>query len=142
MMRRLDQFTRVRTRNAAALLEGVTAIRGLKVLRSLPNASAAHLRFPILCVDAVARSRTLQQMRGAGIGASESYPSALVDVPELRPHLVPGATAAGARQVAHRILTLPTHPFVTRRDIARTISTLRTIEGLSPHAGREAATPV
>ena len=142
MMRRLDDFTRVRTRNATALLEGVRSIRGVKTVTSLPNASSAHLRFPILCFDAVTRGRTLQQVRAAGIGASESYPSALVDVPELRPHLVPGATAAGGRHVAHRILTLPTHPFVTPRDIAHTISALQAIDGARPHAGRSAATPV
>jgi dTDP-4-amino-4,6-dideoxygalactose transaminase len=132
----------VRARNAAALLEGVRAIHGVQTVASLPTASAAHLRFPILCVDAVTRSRTLRQLTRAGIGASESYPSALADVPELRPHLVPGSTTPGGRHVAHRILTLPTHPFVTRRDIAQTIAALRAIDGPSPHAGREAATPV
>jgi len=142
MMRRLDEFARVRTRNAAALMEGLRSIRGVQTVASLPAASAAHLRFPILCFDAITRRRTLQQLRRAGIGASESYPSALADVPELRPHLVPGFSVAGGRHVAHRILTLPTHPFVTPRDISQTITALRTIDGAGARFALKARTPV
>jgi len=37
-------------------------------------------------------------------------------VPELRPHLVGAAGHEGARELAGRLLTLPTHHFVENRD--------------------------
>ena len=48
----------------------------------------------------------------AGIGATASYPRALVDVPEVACRLPPDQRPTpGAREVASRIVTLPTHGF-------------------------------
>jgi dTDP-4-amino-4,6-dideoxygalactose transaminase len=63
----------------------------------------------------------------AGIGATASYPKALIDVPEIRPHVAERtADTPRARQVAAGILTLPTHAFVTRSDLDRMGAIVRT----------------
>jgi dTDP-4-amino-4,6-dideoxygalactose transaminase len=120
MMGRLDQFTRDRQRNAALWLEGLRTIPGLQIVNPPEGATAVYLRLPVLLPDAATRATVIAALTGAGIGATSSYPRSLADVPEVRQAMASPATASdGGRSVAGRILTLPTHPFVTRADILR-----------------------
>ena len=62
----------------------------------------------------------LDALQKAGIGATVSYPASLLDVVELQDYLAgPASRAIGGRDVAARLLTLPTHPFVTTKDVDR-----------------------
>jgi dTDP-4-amino-4,6-dideoxygalactose transaminase len=57
-----------------------------------------------------------------------AYPLCLADLPALQRHLVHGTQRFdGARRVAGRILTLPTHPFVTPSDIEAICAALRDV---------------
>jgi dTDP-4-amino-4,6-dideoxygalactose transaminase len=117
MMRRLDQFTVARRDNAALLLD---ALRGSRLTTISPRAGAAavYLRLPVLVAGRREQVATIQALARAGIGATGSYPLSLADVPELQDALaLPQPTAAGGRDVANRIVTLPTHPFVGVNDI-------------------------
>jgi perosamine synthetase len=126
MMKRLDEFTRARVSRAAALLAGLRAVPTVRTIAARHGSSPAYLRLPVLLPDARARQAAIEALTAEGLGASGSYPAALVDVPELQPHLVnPTAPMAGGRAVASRIVTLPTHPFVSDSDITRMIATLR-----------------
>ena len=126
MLRHLDEFTAARVSRASALLHGLQGAREITTIAPPPGASPAYLRFPILFVDAESRRSAIEALTAAGIGATASYPEALADVPELRPHLAnPSDRVAGGRSVARRIATLPTHPFVTTVDVARMITLLR-----------------
>lgn len=130
MLPRLERFTRARRENAAALLEGLHGVPGVRTVTPHPGSAPVYLRLPILVDDAQARERTIAALWAAGIGATASYPASLADVPALQPHLAAGAVrASGGRKVAQRIVTLPTHAFVTAADRART---LETIAGAAP----------
>jgi dTDP-4-amino-4,6-dideoxygalactose transaminase len=124
MLDRLEEYTRQRQANAAALAEGLTSL-GLQLIRYRSSAQPVFVRFPVLMPHRVARDLAIEKLQAEGIGATGSYPEALADVPELRAH-APLETMGG-RTVASRILTLPTHPYVTPSDIARTVSTLAEI---------------
>ncbi len=124
MMRRLDQFTETRRRNASALLD---SLRGARLTTIAPRSGAAsvYLRLPVLVAGPREQATTIQALTEAGIGATGSYPRSLADIPELRDALAnPHPSAAGGRDVARRIVTLPTHPFVTGDDIRRMQSIL------------------
>ena len=83
------------------------------------------LRFPLLLQDSAHRQTALRLLDEAGLGASASYPRALLDVPELQPFLAPGVEdTPGARQIAERLLTLPTHAYVTDGDVGRMVEIL------------------
>ena len=65
--------------------------------------------------DPARRTRAVAALNAAGIGATVSYPQALVDVPEARALLVGDAGAQeGSRRVAASVVTLPTHAYVPR----------------------------
>ena len=126
MMSRLEEFTARRLANATALGEGMSALPGIRGIRPLAGAAPVYLRMPVLFETTESRDAAVRALNHAGIGATASYPASLADVPELRSML--GTThgaAAGGRFVAARIATLPTHPYVSERAIARTLAVLR-----------------
>ena len=125
MVPRLEWFTRARVENAAALLDGLRGVSGVRTIAPRPGSTPVYLRLPILLDDPQGRQRTMDALRAAGIGATGSYPASLADVPALRPHLADGPVrASGGRTVARQIVTLPTHAFVTAADRARTLETI------------------
>lgn len=85
---------------------------------SLPRAEGGahpYLRLPIVTATAQERQRlyALSQKRGLGLGLA--YPTPVNEIPEIR------ATFGGrrfpvARTISERLLTLPTHQWVTDRD--------------------------
>ena len=119
MLPKLPTFTRIRQANAEALM---AELRGADIDRVEPRtgATAVYLRLPLLVRDAGLQSPVIRALNAAGIGATASYPASLADVPELQPYLAePRSAAAGGRDVARRIVTLPTHPFLAAADVRR-----------------------
>ena len=119
---RLDAFTAALARRAARLLDGLADAPGVRTLTPIAGAEPVFLRLPVLADSAARRDTWLRRLNDAGIGATASYPACLADVPEVRAGAI-GADAPlpGGREVAARILTLPTHPFVSSSDIARIV---------------------
>jgi dTDP-4-amino-4,6-dideoxygalactose transaminase len=110
-LERLTEINGTRVRNAARLSEALAGVRGVSAVRVLPGAEPVYPRYPVL-VDAAARADLIAALERAGIGATASYPCALIDVPEVIPRLRGDQRSTpGAREVASRILTLPTHGY-------------------------------
>jgi perosamine synthetase len=140
MVNRLNGFVDGRTANAAVLASGLRAVQGVRTFAPIGDAVSSYLRFPILVSDSRARNRILDDLAGAGIGASCSYPASIADLPELRNLLAnPKAVADGGRYIATHILTLPTHTYVTPQDLARTVAI---VGGDALEASIPMATPV
>lgn len=78
---------------------------------------SAALRLPVLFAEPAARERAMEELVRSGLGASRYYPHALIDLPGVQPHLSPATVdTPRARRIAAALLTLPTHPLVTRDD--------------------------
>jgi perosamine synthetase len=122
---RLQELTLARTANATALIAALRTIPGLQFVAPRADATPAFLRLPVLLPGPDTRDRAFAALTRAGIGASKSYPASLADVPELQRYVGAVPRATGGRQVAQRILTLPTHPFVSADDVSRTAAVLR-----------------
>jgi perosamine synthetase len=127
----LDAFTAARRANADRVMAAIGAPRGVTRPPVPAGSEAAWLRLPLLVHDAGRRARLLAELTAAGIGATGSYPAALADVPELQPSLAGagGGAFPGARTVASRIVTLPTHPYVSAADVATMARIVRGVAG-------------
>ena len=105
---------------------GVEGVEGIEIPRPVEGASPVYLRFPILTRDGTHRSRLQRRLREVGISASSSYPTSIEDIPGIDRYLAPRQDSCpGARSVATRILTLPTHAAVTPCDIEQMVTIIR-----------------
>jgi perosamine synthetase len=120
-LERLDEITGIRLRNSARLREALTGVPGISMPRVLPGAEPVYPRYPVF-VDARKRAGFIAALEQVGIGATASYPSALIDVPEVVRRLpADQRPTPGAREVARRIVTLPTHGYCPP-DLAQRVS--------------------
>jgi len=122
----LDSYNEIRRENADPLRAGMEGVEGIEIPRPVQNGKPVYLRFPILARDTTHRSRLLKRIRQAGIGASTSYPTAIVDIPGIQRYLSHDhQPCPQARSIAERIITLPTHPYVTPADIEKMVEIVR-----------------
>ena len=123
---RLEKLAEGRRANAQLVAAAINGIAGMKPLALIPETEPVFVRLPVLAADPRSRQALLDALDEAGIGATGSYPTAIVDIPELRGQLDPrDLDCPGARSVAARIVTLPTHPFVQATDIEAIASAAR-----------------
>ncbi len=94
------------------------AARNLR--RRLPGsafqADVPYLRLPVLVDSQDERDRLATAARARGLGIGPMYPTPVDEIPVL----TPGASSSrfpGARSVAARLVTVPTHPLVSDRDV-------------------------
>ena len=113
-LQRLEDETRVRRAHARFVTERTP---GLTAPQPLPGADAGYLRFPFL-LDADASTD-----EAAMLGITRGYPLALVDLPELAGRCRNASDAfPGARLLAARLVTAPTHSRLTDRDLERVVA--------------------
>lgn len=130
LLDRVDVLNSVRSSTARLFIDGLSSMESLQALGSAGETTLPYLRLPVLLKDRKVRDRALISLRKAGIGASAMYPSTMADIPGIESYLAsderdfPGATA-----VADRLITLPTHPYVSRSDVYRTVAILREVIG-------------
>ncbi len=133
----LDSYNRIRRDHADQLRSGIEGVEGIEIPRPVEGANPVYLRFPILTQDEAHRSYLLGRLREAGISASPSYPTPIGDIPGITRYLAPNQEPCpGAQSIATRILTLPTHPWVTSRDIDRIVTIIRNSHGSAGKAFR------
>jgi perosamine synthetase len=121
----LKAMTAARAVKAAYLRAGLEGVGAFCSPKAPAGCIPSYIRFPVLAKDQQARDWAVQELRKAGIGASAYYPAALCDVPEVRPHLAPGAMhRPQAEQLARTVLTLPLHPMVREKDLQRALDIL------------------
>lgn len=94
------------------------------------------LRFPVLLRSGQSRKITCESSRKKGLGITELYPSPINEIQEIR-HQFAGMNYPNAKSVADRLVTLPTHEFMTDGDIERIARILDVAEG-SPDTNRVA----
>lgn len=111
-LEQLADINATRVRNADRLRALLMGVPGVSLPRVLPGASPVFTRFPIL-VEAGQRGGLIDRLERIGIGATASYPQALIDLPEVAARLpADQRPTPGARELAERIMTLPTHGYV------------------------------
>jgi dTDP-4-amino-4,6-dideoxygalactose transaminase len=112
LISRLAELNAQRKINAARLGDSLHDLPGVALPALLPGAEPVYARFPVRILNAAARERVVEALESAGIGATRSYPRALVDVPQVAAALRPGLReVTGARTLARQIVTLPTHAY-------------------------------
>jgi len=130
LLSRLDATTAQRRENAERYERLLPWGPKLQAIVPRQGAVPAYLRFPVL-IHPEYRDQVLTALRANGIGATASYPTAIIDVPELHSDLRAGDwRGIGGQEIARRILTLPTHGYVTGQDQDRTVNVIASVLGV------------
>jgi len=88
------------------------------ILEPPPGCMPTYIRFPVIARDEETRARAIAKLRSKGIGASPFYPSAICDIGGIDRYTGPGNPhRPQAESLARTLLTLPTGPHVTERDL-------------------------
>lgn len=111
--RRLALANQERAARAGWLIDGLDLHR--RGIRPITGKEAIYLRLPVLLRDRETKEAVCRQSRGEGAGVSQNYPATVQEIPELASRLA-SRKCAGAQEVVDRLVTLPTHQFVTEED--------------------------
>jgi perosamine synthetase len=74
-----------------------------------------YLRLPMVAANAEEKNRLFALSQKRGLGLALAYPTPINEIPEIR-STFDGQRFPTARTVSERLLTLPTHPWVSERD--------------------------
>ena len=77
--------------------------------------SHPYLRLPILAATPQGREQLHSCAERRGLGVSVAYPTPINEIPEIS-HLFAGRRFPSARTVSERILTIPTHQWISEKD--------------------------
>jgi len=117
-----------RRENAAAYIREIGQVARVRTIHPLADADPGFLRFPVVWTGL-----TMRDLTGArALGVMAGYPRALVDVPEIGDKVVNSTEKVpGARLLAERLMTLPTHGGMSPRDVADVCAWLRLAGGVT-----------
>lgn len=116
MLRRLDGINSGRRRIAERFTKLFSGNSAVELPQTVSGSDSVFLRFPVI----VSRGAESPEL-----GVVRSYPAPIQQVPDIVPFLSTTQDFPGAVQLAERIMTLPTHCYVTDDDcqkVARTVS--------------------
>jgi dTDP-4-amino-4,6-dideoxygalactose transaminase len=122
LFKNLDKITQIRTVNAHYYLQHLPEANEIREIKVMPDSHPAYLRFPVRLTDGNLRNRLFKILSERGI--STSYPEAIPAIPEIQTQLVADhQKTENGQLIARQILSLPTHPYVTQKDMDSIINT-------------------
>ena len=110
--RKLDEVNEARRSNA------VYFGARLNMQNQNPCAGIPLLRLPVLAETGESRDRILRRPEARDLGLSPMYPSPVNEIEEIR-HMFEGKAYPNARAVSERLLSVPTHRFLSDGDRLR-----------------------
>ncbi|MDP3091172.1 MAG: DegT/DnrJ/EryC1/StrS family aminotransferase [Nitrospira sp.] len=110
---RLARANQGRSSRARWLIEGLDVAR--KGVKPIMGEGSLFLRLPVLVRSREAKEAVCRLSREQGAGLSPNYPATIQEIPELAGQLI-DRRYPGAQEVVDRIVTLPTHQFVSEQD--------------------------
>ncbi|ULA65120.1 MAG: Aminotransferase DegT [Nitrospira sp.] len=111
--RKLMQANQGRSARARRLVEGLDLIR--KGIQPIMGEGSLFLRLPVLVSSREAKEAVCRLSREQGAGLSPNYPATVQAIPELAGRLE-GRRYPGAQAIVDRLVTVPTHQFVSEQD--------------------------
>jgi len=119
----LDKINSRRIHNAEYMIQTLEPYTSITPIHPVKQSKPVYLRLPLLISDN--RNQIVDKLNAAGIGATTSYPEAIINVPQLRNSLDRrDLNCPGGCQVAKEIVTLPTQAYMNQQSLDKTIDIL------------------
>lgn len=118
---KLKQMMKTRSQNVAichTMLKHLTNLSNHFLSSILIKSEYPLLRFPILMNKKFERDTIINMSEKNGLGLMSTYPDIVLNIPELKEELSSSKLSyQGAKAAVDRILTLPVHEFVKKKDM-------------------------
>ncbi len=127
LFRKLEEINSIRINNVRRLSNTLLDLKGFCIPGCHEDDPIPYVRLPIIVDTGANRDRIIGNLRKANIMASSMYPSTIRQIPGIEKYLAsPENDFPGSEEVADRLLCLPTHPYLSDRDIDNIIKVIKT----------------
>jgi perosamine synthetase len=118
-LKKLDEFNKKRRENAKILTIGLCSLSGLTPPYVEKDVKHVFNQYVVRVEDtcSIARDELVKRLTEQGVGAAVHYPTSIYKQPLYRDLGYGGATCPVSEEVCKRVLSLPVHPLVDRKDI-------------------------
>lgn len=122
---KLEKLNHLRAEKSSVMARALIESGKYKIPGFNENKRVNYLRLPVLAESREARDESIARLRRYGIVATQMYPTTIPQIKQALPNLVGSeGDFPGAQLVVERLFTLPTHSYVTERDIERIFKAL------------------
>jgi perosamine synthetase len=128
LLPKLEEVIKKRRQNGVRLCRALLASGKFQIPGSDREPLPVYLRLPLLARNKHERDLLISGLRARGIAAGLMYPATIRQIRGIEKYMATeAADFPGAQQVVDRLVTLPTHPYVGDKDIARIIDVCASI---------------
>ncbi len=125
MLNRLYHINNIRKSKALYLINQIIQSDKFQFINPYPISEPVYLRLPLVVQSKTLRDKLITEFQKKGIVTTGMYPFAIHQIPEVQNALVNrNENFSGAEELSQRILTLPTHPFVSDKDLEKIANVL------------------
>ncbi len=125
MFHKLNHFNAIRSQNAKMIGERLSCDDRYKIPGYSENNNTIYVRLPVMARNRNERDKAIFRLSKYGIKASAMYPSTISQIPGIGRYLANQEfDFNGAQTVVDRLFTLPTHPYLTNRDVDKILECL------------------
>jgi len=125
LLPRLEEWNAVRARNGLALMEGLEGDDGLIMPRIIEGAEPVFNHLPLVFHDIGRMEKAQEQLFERGIDTGRMYERPINHIFDWLEYERDPEPFPDAAYIAPRLLTLPTHPYITERDNRIMIETVK-----------------
>jgi len=118
-LKRLDEENTRRFQKGISYSGNLNKNNGVISPEQLEGASPIYLRYPVLLKNKDEREKLYERMKIQKLGSHFMYPSSIGEIDGISSHLNRPLHQENGRQVAEKLLTLPTHTFLRENDIKK-----------------------
>ena len=116
-LKRLKEENAVRYRTGMEYSKNCCSGIGIISPKTLDSSSPIYLRYPIFLKDKEQRDKIYQAVKNRGLGGHFMYPSSIGEITGIASQLNDKRNYEVGKQVAERLLTLPTHASLRMKDL-------------------------
>ena len=120
---RLEDGIRKQRQKAFSYVEKLEGVKGMKVVKELPDTQATYPFLTVILDDAVKKEKALKSLESSGYGISEIYAYSIYDYDYLK-DIIPAGNCPNGRYMAQREITLSTSKFLKESDLNSVVNIL------------------
>jgi perosamine synthetase len=118
-LKRLKEENTLRYEKGKNYLKKLSQRNGMFSPKPIDASSPIYLRYPVFLRDKNARDKIYESLKIQRLGVHFMYPSSIDEIDGISVHLNRKSNREVGRQVAERLLTLPTHAYLREKEIKK-----------------------